>query len=230
MRFGKLTLVSIVALSVVASLAHAQVIAGGSGGGNSIPFGGPFGTAYQQVYSSTDFSGIVNITSIAFASSSAGPPPASGPATYNISVGLSNTSKAVNGLSTDFNANRGPNSTTVFNGTLTRTLLFTNTFDLVIPSSGFTYNPALGNLLVDVFVNAPPQTPGGRQIFFDYGVSPDSSRLSNYQGASTDNHSLHTSFVTNAVVATPEPGTFGLIIGVSVSGLAVCLRRRRHNS
>jgi hypothetical protein len=114
---------------------------------------------YQQVYASSQFSALTGpqlITEILFrpdatlgqAFSSTLP---------NIEIALSTTSKAPDGLSATFAANVGANNTTVYSGPLsllssaTRPPGGPKAFDIAINlTTPFLYDPAAGNLLLDV--------------------------------------------------------------------------------
>jgi hypothetical protein len=157
------------------------------------------GGAYQQVYASSAFSSPVTITQIAFASksqSTSGP----GTATYNFNIGLSTTAAGPNGLSTNLPANRGADFAQVFSGPLTATITANDQFDLVIDIVPFTYNPANGNLLLDVGTNAPTQFTGGQVLYYNAGFSSSTSRTANPSGgeggAFTDGFGLETRFTT----------------------------------
>lgn len=75
----------------------------------------------------------------------------------NLQVHLSTTSKDPSGLSATYAENTGPDDTTVFSGSLAISSQFTGPaegpkdFDMVIPLQvPFVYNPAQGNLLMDI--------------------------------------------------------------------------------
>lgn len=75
----------------------------------------------------------------------------------NIQINLSTTTRNPESLSSTFANNVGPDNTVVFNGPLTLSSAFTGPaggpkdFDIVIPlTTPFLYNPAAGNLLVEV--------------------------------------------------------------------------------
>lgn len=75
----------------------------------------------------------------------------------NLQVTLSTTQKSPGGLSATFSDNAGPDATVVVNGAVNLSSAFTGpatgpkAFDIVVPlSQPFTYNPAAGNLLVDI--------------------------------------------------------------------------------
>ena len=136
------------------------------------------GGIYQQVYAASAFSGPITITKIAFASSSSltsGP----GIATYNFNLGLSTTAVGPNNISTNFAANRGADFAQVFSGPLTATITRSDQFDLIIDITPFTYNPANGNLLLDVTMNSPTLFSGGATLYYRAGNSSTISRAAN---------------------------------------------------
>jgi len=186
---------------------------------------------YQQVYSSSEFSGPFLITDIEFR-----PDAFTGSAFSstlpNIQIDLSTTTAAVDGLSSTFASNVGANDTMVFSGPLTLSSSFTGpaagpkTFDIVIVlQTPFLYNPALGNLLLDV-----RNFGGGSTTQFDAentlgdSVSRVFTQTANGVGSltgTTDTFGLITSFSGAPV---PEPGTLALV-GLAATVLA--WRRRK---
>jgi hypothetical protein len=124
---------------------------------------------YQQVYGASAFSGIVGpttITQIAFRAAgrepaSGGEPAYAGQPAFNatltdIRIDLSTTSRQVDNLSNAFASNVGANNVTVFDGSLTLESAGATgnnpaPFDVIITlTTPFVYNPAEGNLLMDV--------------------------------------------------------------------------------
>ncbi len=140
-----------------AAPASAQIIVGAPATGyNFIPFGSTAGyPEYQQVYASSDFSGTITIDDIEFytvAGSGTGTPN-----TGLVTISLSTTSAAVNGLNTNLSLNLGSNNTMVYDATLPA-VQSSGVLDIPL-STPFTYNPADGNLLVDI-VEATSYTGG----------------------------------------------------------------------
>jgi hypothetical protein len=236
----------LVCLAVAVPTAYADVIvpnalAGVEGNSNnSFPFNiTPFGLLsqrYQQIYASTEFSGPILISGIAFrpdatfggAFSSTLP---------NVQISLSTTSAAVDGLSPTFANNVGGNVSTVFSGALSLSSSFTGppngpkAFDILITfATPFLYDPALGNLLLDV-----RNFSGGTTTSFDAQSSPTPDPISRVFSVSSsgvndptgvvNSDGLVTKFVTLTPV--PEPSSLLLIsVGIATFGF---LRRRRHH-
>jgi hypothetical protein len=157
------------------------------------------GGTYQQVYASNAFSGPVTITQIAFAPN-ARLTSGAGTATYNFKIALSTTATGPGGLSTNLAANRGASPIQVFSGPFTATITDSDNFDVVIDITPFTYNPADGNLLLEVVFNSPTQFTGGSVLYFNAGFSPSTSRAANPSGSAggafTDGFGLQTRFTT----------------------------------
>jgi hypothetical protein len=192
------------------------IVLGGTNFNNAFPFGTTlYQGEYQQLYASSAFSGPVTITEIAFASKMGF---GSGQTrNLNFSLGLSSSTASLAAPSTNYGANKGPDFTTVFSGSLSFTAQGTNTFDLVIPITPFTYTPANGNLLLDVVINS-----SGNDVFFVFGESPDTSRVYNSagSGAATADPGLglETQFTVSSAQAVPEPSTIALL-GLGTLGL-----------
>ncbi len=151
--------------------------------GNFNPFNKGTNTMrYQQVYAASQFGtvpvGGAWITAIAFrADAGWGGFATTLPA---IQINLSTTAKAPDGLSVTFTNNVGANDTVVFNGPLTLSSAATGNpraFDIVIPlTTPFFYNPAAGNLLLDV-----RNTGGGLTTQFD-AVNANGDSVSRVDG------------------------------------------------
>lgn len=100
----------------------------------------------------------------------------------NLQVKLSTTSKAPYGLSSTFAENIGSNETTVFSGSLPISSQFTGPangpkdFDIIIPlQTPFVYNPAQGNLLLDL---RNPDNSGGSHLSAGSGLAGGSRAFS----------------------------------------------------
>src|SRR5581483_1092896 len=87
------------------------------GAGNSFPFGSAYNAEYQQVYSSSAFSGPIQITDLYLYNTQFNSGASSTPSgTYT--VNLSTTSAGVGSLSPTFSQNIGANNTQVFSGSI----------------------------------------------------------------------------------------------------------------
>jgi hypothetical protein len=209
------------------------------GDNNGFPFNiGNSSQRYQQVYSASQFSafgGPQTITQIGFRPSADRFGNAFSSTLPNIQIDLSTTSKAVNGLSSVFANNVGPDDTVVFSGALALSSQATGPpqgpkdFDILINlTTPFLYDPSKGNLLLDVrnFV-------GGTTDQFDAKEFPlpnTSSRVWSQGGINStfglaDSWALVTQFqfgpaaVPSADVGgVPEPGSLALL-AVGLAGL-----------
>ncbi len=211
----------LVLAALVSVPVHASVLVGApANSANCFPFGCPDGSIYQQVYDGTNFGGtIITITGLTFFHTVNTGGDNLNTGTYTIS--LSTTSSAVNGLSTtDFNSNLGGDNALFFTGSLPASVAFGSSFTLA--GSAFTYNPASGNLLVDIRIFGIGHT--GAELFLDARSSAGTifSRAHNF-GSVFDSYGLVTQFETDAV-AVPEPATWSLL-AASLLGLGL-LRRR----
>ena len=200
-------------------------------GDNAFPFAPNFyaaGGEFQEIYSSADFSlsGPVTINDIAFASSSRYSAGAS--ATYDVTIGLSNTTATVNGTGSDFAANKGSNFQTVFSGPLVANLTGSNSFDLVFPTSPFQFDPSKGNLLFDIVFNSSSTATGPEDFIVNY--SGQTRRVFQSFGTgspSTDQEGLYTQF-TVSPAAVPEASTtvsLGLLL-ILGAGVAAFKQKR----
>ena len=185
---------------------------------NTIPFGPPSGGGeFQEVYSASLFSGPVDITSFAFS------PDTTSLYSANVTLRLTTTSVAVGSLSANLGSNFVTPLTTVFSNPLfSQTVTggsetFSLDFNLTTP---FVYNPASGNLLLDVQISGVTYSGFG---FSRSDAGPNISRAWNTvgNGNGADGVGLRTEI---GFAAVPEPGTICLtLIGVTT----VLVRRKR---
>ena len=210
------TVVAILALA--ASAQAAPITIGTSTSPNCFPFGCASGTRYQQVYDASSFAGLFTIGGVTFFNSDDAGQFTS--ADYTLS--LSTTSKSVNGLDTvNFDSNVGLDDTLLFSGHLSGATGTSYTFGGL---GVFTYNPALGNLLVDIHLS---NVGGGGGAYFD--ATSDSgglfSRAHNF-GSGFDNYGLVTRFEEGSNNSVPEPGSSLLLLGIGLVGLRAWRKRR----
>jgi hypothetical protein len=131
---------------------------------------GPTSVREQQIYDASQFGALPGpsfLTQFAYRPDTI--PGPSGPRTFTLRIYASTTSRTVAGISTTFVENLGPDNTLVFDGTVnvaTENLPGpgnTRQFDAVFPfTTPFLYDPAAGNLLLDIQFNAD-----GSSIRFD---------------------------------------------------------------
>ncbi|HXD33819.1 MAG TPA: DUF4214 domain-containing protein [Pyrinomonadaceae bacterium] len=211
-----LTLTTLVVISFTAPLASAATLTiGSNASGSRYPYGldpasatSAFpdfaaGGVYQQVYAASSFTGPMTITQLAFASSSqftSGP----GTANYNFNLSLGHTPAVPNALSTDLALNRGTDLTQVFTGAVPASVTGNDQFDLIVNITPFNYDPANGNLVLEITVNSPTQYPGAA-LYFVAGSDSRTNRAANPTGAVgggfTDSFGLLTRFTTGAPTA-----------------------------
>jgi len=206
---------------------------------NRFPFLVSGGMRYQQVFASSQFPGPVVLTEIdlrngiltsaAFTSTIS-----------SILISLSTTSAAPDALSTTFASNIGANNTQVFNGSLTLSSANgpgpgdTHAFDIIIPfQTPFSYNPANGNLLLNVTNNSGANGVVGGDFFDAVNVVDSVSRVVGPEGmpgattGTADTLGLIVQFQTAVQVqAIPEPATL-ILVGLGLVALGSRRRRTR---
>jgi hypothetical protein len=161
------------------------------------PTGGPNSLREMMIYDAAQF-GVLSGPSFLtqFACRPDTTPGPSGPRSLSLRIFASTTSRSVAGLSTTFAENLGADNTLVFSGTLiwaTANLPGpgnTRQFDIVFPfTTPFLYDPAAGNLLLDLQFTA-----NGEAIRFDavsgnstvnkiYNVGSSTARTGSFEAA-----------------------------------------------
>jgi hypothetical protein len=176
------------------------------------PFAGFPGTRYQEAYASSNFSGPISVTGIDFFIQ-AGEGGSLYGGTYQLS--LSTIAANINSLSnTNFNSNLGPDNAVfdiaALSGAAPNTLTFTG--------GPFSYDPAKGNLLLDIQISDPVAGGSPTGSFQDgFGSGPPGIvRYQNFS-AGTTGQGLVTEFDFTSV---PEPGTLAFL-GCGSVGLLI---------
>ena len=216
----------------------------GATGNNRFPLLVNGGMRYQQVYDSSQFNFLASggefIAGISFRTpTSVVIGGAFGPTEIeNIIFNLSTTNAVPDGLSASFADNIGRDNSTVFSGTLTIGSNFTagaggtRAFDIFVDfQNPFFYNPANGNLLLDItnsdmannnigiFFEAADQLGDSVSRAFSSERFPEANIATN-----VDSLGLVTQFSTATV---PEPSLFVLMLGM---GMATLARRKKRTS
>ncbi len=174
---------------------------------NCFPFGSCVDLySYQQVYSSAAFTGPLQFNTVSFF-----PGPNDPAISGNFNISFSITSAAVNHLSADQASNVGIDSAQFFSGTVNNVSSFVG--------STYTYDPALGNLLVTITGNGTANT-----FELEDNTGTVTSRAYDFiLYDQPDQDGLVTQFSTTAV--TPEPSS-GILVLTGMASMAAMLQRR----
>jgi hypothetical protein len=198
-----------------------------SGGPFLIDYSAASSARWQQVYGASDFGRVGSpmfITEIRFDESPGGPGFVD-TSLPNLRIDLSTTAKVPDGLSSTFAENIGANDTVVFSGPFD---FSDNGFGVHIPlQTPFLYDPAQGNLLMDVRNLMTGRVSVPAYIRAEYTVGDSVSVATSLSDANSLTGSLSTLGLVTLFTVTPipEPSTVSLLIlGISVLGLAAWKR------
>lgn len=217
---------------VAASLALAAFVLAGSANATTVTIGTPnssgcapftCGGSWQQVYGASAFSGVSLFDTVSFFYDQTFRP--GDLVTGDLTITFYLTSSPVDGLSVDWNANRGQLLSNLGTFTLDGSLA---PDVLSFEGAPFLYNPADGNLLMEMSVLLTAPLPGQlRAGAYQYAVdfSDQTSRYPSGQGGNADTLGLVTQFGFNGV---PEPATWAMML-LGFGAVGVALRRNRRN-
>ena len=228
-----LKMLTLLALLSMSLMLHATSVSVGSmDGGNCYPFmcndsGTSVGVSidYQQAFVSSAFSGPFTVSSISWSYwPFAGPAIALG-GNYTFSWGYSAVGL---GLSTNLASNYNGAPNLIGTASIPAGGINFGTTLTLTSGTPFTYNPALGDLILEVVVDTQdnvPNTGANGYNWADYtgAVTTRAYCLTNV-GCSAGVGALDTTF-TGQSSATPEPGSL-MLLGSGIVGLAGFARRK----
>ncbi len=226
-RFGFAFILAALLGSCVTTELSAQVIvvpnaqATNDGGGTSTSTTGPASVRWLQIEDASQFgalSGPSFLTQFAYRPDMI--LGQSGPRSLTLRIYASTTSRSVAELSTTFAENLGTNNTLVFDGTVnvtTRNLPGpgnTRQFDYVFPlTTPFLYDPAAGNLVLDLQINA-----NGSALTFDtvFSGDPAIGRIFSFGSSTATTGNFQDSHVTQFTFEPPP------LVTIRASQVEVC--------
>jgi len=220
-------LMAVSAALLAVSPAHATVIVGSVDGGGCFPFGcNGSGISvgesihYQQIYSSTAFAAPINIGSLTFYNSF--PEYAGNRIGGDYTFHLSTAAVSVGAMSATLADNIGADNALFFSGSIgTGSLAFT------VIGTPFYYDPALGDLLLDIVVNNQDDVPNDGNNGYNDASRAGPVTQSSFALGNTVYTNRGGALVTGfGPAAVPAPATLALV-GLSLVALARSRRKQR---
>jgi hypothetical protein len=147
-------------------------------------------------------------------------------ATYDFTLSLGTTNRTPGNPGSSYSGTFTP----VFSGIVPVNFTNPRSFDFNIPlSTPFLYNPALGNLLMDVVMHSATDSPPGSSLFAWSQNDPQLGRVYNSSGTGPATAGPNNGLVTRFTGATtvPDSGATVLLLGAGVAAL-VGVRRTLH--
>jgi hypothetical protein len=168
------------------------------------------GTVFQQVYTSSAFSGPVSIKAISFHDYYSNGFDM-GDAVYSVKFYL--TEKPVWGLDTDLSSNLG----SLIGDFGSFNVAGPNPDDLTLTGNSVNYDPRWGNLLMQVIPTSVTRTACCAYWDVDYppyylGHAPATSSMWSSKWGAQPSEGLVTSFTIDPISAVPEPGSWAMMI------------------
>lgn len=227
LRFIRGVIASLFALAM--SNAQAGIVTIGNHDFSNADLMFPYAMRYQQLYDASQFADAINITRISFFAFPMGAETEwNGVSTYRMTV--STTTTALGALNLRFADNVGADASVYDTETFSGAPAYG---DLISFTGSFNYDPALGNLLVDIerIIDGPSAGVRIQAGFnlgeFDRAYSHSDTVLVESGGRNQDGYGARTRFDFGPVTTpVPEPETYVMLLaGLSLLGFVA--RRRK---